>query len=94
MRLSTNLKLTPEGGSINIYASQVESDQLVLKIEDTGVGIAESDQEIVFEKFRQVGREAGPGAKGTGLGLPIIKELVEMHRGRIWVESELKKGSG
>ena len=62
-------------------------------VEDTGKGIAEENLPRVFDKFMQFGREYGPGEKGTGLGLAITKGIVELHRGRIWVESKLGKGT-
>ncbi len=62
-------------------------------IRDTGKGIAEEDVHKVFTKFQQFGRTHGPGEKGTGLGLAISKGLVEMHGGKIWMESELGKGT-
>ena len=60
---------------------------------DSGIGIAPADQPKVFEKFKQVGDTLTDKPKGTGLGLPICKEIVEYHGGRIWVESEPGKGS-
>ena len=59
---------------------------------DTGVGIAPEDQATVFEEFRQVGA-ASKRVEGTGLGLAISRKFIELHGGRIWVESELGKGS-
>ncbi len=60
---------------------------------DSGRGIPADDLPKVFARFKQIGREYGPGEKGTGLGLAIAKGIVELHKGRIWVESEQGKGS-
>ena len=60
---------------------------------DTGIGIAADDRERVFEEFRQVGRDPERAREGTGLGLTLTKRFVELHGGRIWVESEPGKGS-
>jgi signal transduction histidine kinase/ligand-binding sensor domain-containing protein len=67
--------------------------ELVVSVIDTGVGIAAADQADVFDKFKQVGDTLTDKPKGTGLGLTICKEIVEHHGGRIWVESEIGKGS-
>ncbi len=67
--------------------------EIVVSILDTGMGIAAEDQPRVFEKFKQVGDTLTNKPKGTGLGLTISKEIVEHHGGRIWVESEIGKGS-
>jgi DNA-binding response OmpR family regulator len=67
--------------------------EIVVSIIDTGMGIAPEDQPKVFEKFKQVGDTLTNKPKGTGLGLTICKEIVEHHGGRIWLESELGKGS-
>jgi signal transduction histidine kinase/GAF domain-containing protein len=66
---------------------------VVVSVTDTGVGIKPDDIPYVFEKYRQVGDVAASPLKGTGLGLPISKEIVEHHGGRIWVESKQGKGS-
>jgi signal transduction histidine kinase len=67
---------------------------VVVKVTDTGIGIAEGDLTTVFEKFQQVGtRSEGTRRSGTGLGLSICKEIVEYHGGHLWVESELGVGS-
>jgi len=65
----------------------------VISVTDSGIGIAPADQPKVFEKFKQVGDTLTDKPKGTGLGLPICKEIIEYHGGHIWVESEPGKGS-
>ena len=67
--------------------------ELVVSVTDTGMGIAPADQPKVFERFKQVGDTLTDKPKGTGLGLPICREIVEHHGGRIWVDSELGQGS-
>ena len=86
------IKFTPEKGKITM-AIEDKDKEVECSVSDSGIGIPENQLDKVFDKFHQVGRKDGPGAKGTGLGLPITKDLVEMHKGRIWVESELNKGS-
>jgi signal transduction histidine kinase len=63
-----------------------------ISVTDSGIGIAAEDQEAVFEEFRQVGK-ADKKAEGTGLGLALCRKFVELHGGRIWVQSELGRGS-
>lgn len=65
----------------------------VVSVTDTGVGFRQEDAAYIFEKYRQVGDSAISPIKGTGLGLPISKEIIEHHGGRIWAESEYGKGS-
>jgi signal transduction histidine kinase len=67
--------------------------EIVVSVSDTGMGISPADQPKVFERFKQVGDTLTDKPKGTGLGLPICKEIVEHHGGRIWVESEPGRGS-
>ncbi len=89
--LSNAIKFTPEGGRIEVRA--LSGDGLVeVCVIDTGIGIAAEDLEAVFEEFRQVGA-ADKKAEGTGLGLALAKKFVELHGGRIWVESEVGRGS-
>jgi signal transduction histidine kinase len=88
---SNALKFTA-AGSVTCRAQHVGNDIRVSVI-DTGVGIAEADHEKVFEQFKQVGDALTEKPGGTGLGLPICREIVEHHGGRIWVESELGQGS-
>ncbi len=89
--LSNAVKFT-DTGSITCRITH-DHNQITLSVIDTGLGISEADQPKVFEKFKQVGDTLTDKPKGTGLGLPICKEIIEHHQGRIWVESELGKGS-
>jgi PAS domain S-box-containing protein len=98
--LSNAIKFTPEGGRVRVKAqllngSKPEKDQemVMVSVTDSGIGIAPKDHESIFEKFKQVGDTLSGKPKGTGLGLPICKEIVEHYGGRLWVESELGKGS-
>ena len=86
------MKFTPEGGQIKVEASLGDSAAIVSVI-DTGIGIAKEDQEAIFEEFRQVGRNYAHKREGTGLGLTLTRKFVELHGGKIWVESEVGKGS-
>lgn len=89
--IGNSIKFTTEGEILLIVKE--EEGILECSVKDSGKGIAEEDLPLVFEKFRQFSREAGPGEKGTGLGLAISKALVELHHGKIWVESSLGKGT-
>ena len=90
--LSNAVKFTPDGGRIEVKAHR-DADNVVVAVHDTGIGIAPEDQEAVFEEFRQVGRNYTNKQEGTGLGLALTRKFVELHGGRIWVESEPGKGS-
>ena len=89
----------PRAGRVSVAAARDEKDYLVLRVSDTGVGIAEEDQQVIFEKFRQgrVGVPSGDAMtreySGSGLGLSIVKELCKLLGGEISVASELGKGS-
>jgi len=89
--ISNAVKFT-RSGTISCRVQQ-EGDEIVLSVSDEGIGIAKEDQPRVFEQFNQVGDALTNKPKGTGLGLPISKQIVEHHGGRIWLESELNKGS-
>jgi signal transduction histidine kinase len=89
--LSNAVKFTPEGGRIALKASQ-EDGTVKIAVTDTGIGIAPEDQGAIFEEFRQVGSDERK-REGTGLGLTLAKKFVELHGGRIWVESEPGRGS-
>ena len=90
--LSNAVKFTPEGGRITINARPTNGS-VEISVTDTGIGIAEEDQPKIFEEFRQVGSDNAKKIEGTGLGLTLAKKFVELHGGRIWVESEVGKGS-
>jgi two-component system, NtrC family, sensor kinase len=85
------IKFTAEGGRVWLQADSKDGAVRV-EVADTGPGIAAEDQERIFLEFQQAGSEAGK-PQGTGLGLALAKKFVEMHGGKIWVESELGKGS-
>jgi len=89
--LSNALKFTPEGGRIDVRAGR-HDEVAEVSVADTGIGIAPADQEAVFEEFRQVGA-AERKAEGTGLGLALTRKFVELHGGKIWVQSEIGHGS-
>jgi signal transduction histidine kinase len=102
--LSNAIKFTPEGGRIKVVAGRdvaghEDAGRLILQVIDTGVGIAEDDQQTIFEKFRQArsGLPSGDAMtreySGTGLGLSIVKELCRLLHGEVSVESTLGKGS-
>ncbi len=86
------LKFMDPGGTVSIAVKNGQDD-LRISVTDTGRGIAEEELQVIFDRFQQLDRSYGGGEKGTGLGLAISKELVELHRGRIWVESTLGKGT-
>jgi signal transduction histidine kinase len=90
--LSNAVKFTPEGGQIKVEATQGDS-AAIISVTDTGIGIAPQDHEAIFEEFRQVGTNYAQKREGTGLGLSLTRKFVELHGGKIWVESEAGKGS-
>jgi GAF domain-containing protein len=90
--LSNAVKFTPEGGRISITANKTDNGAEI-SVSDTGIGIAPEDQPRIFEEFRQVGSDSTHKTEGTGLGLTLAKKFVELHGGKIWVESEVGKGS-
>jgi CheY-like chemotaxis protein len=93
--LVTNaIKFTPEGGRIEVSAENKEKE-IQVAVADNGVGISPDHQEAIFDRFTQIrSQDKGHSAtQGIGLGLAICKEIISHHRGQIWVESELGKGS-
>ncbi len=90
--LSNAIKFTPESGTVRLSVGSGDG-KVVIAVSDTGVGIADDDQEAIFEEFRQVGSDYDRVAEGTGLGLSLARRFVEMHGGQIDVTSELGKGS-
>lgn len=95
-RIITNLltnasKFTPEGGTIKLQAT-AEDDRLVVQVSDSGVGISNSELGRIFEPYYR-GKASEPSSLGLGLGLAIARKIVELHHGKIWVESKPDKGS-
>ncbi len=88
--LSNATKFTPDDGRIEVKA-QRSGDELIVRVTDTGIGIDPSDQKRIFKIFEQVDGSSSRLKSGTGLGLALTRNLVELHGGRIWVES---KGQG
>jgi signal transduction histidine kinase/DNA-binding response OmpR family regulator len=89
--LSNAVKFTPDGGRVDLCAS-IQGQDLVVTVADTGVGVAADDCQRIFDSFQQ-GVRPSEQAEGTGLGLTLSKRIVELHEGRIWVESEVGRGS-
>jgi two-component system, NarL family, sensor histidine kinase BarA len=90
--LSNAIKFTPEGGRV-ILRAEADPLYIVLTVTDTGVGIAQEEQELVFEKFRQSGNPMTREHAGTGLGLSIVRELTKLLGGEVTLQSELGRGS-
>ena len=88
--LSNAVKFTPDGGRVDISA-RADDGHVAIAVADTGPGIPEGDLETIFEEFEQ--SSEGKKVEGTGLGLPLSRKLVELHGGRLWVESEAGRGS-
>jgi len=89
--LSNAFKFT-EIGSVTVSASVVE-DVVLVSVADTGLGVTESESDIIFDKFRQLGNDLTDKPKGTGLGLPICQEIIEYHKGHLWYEPGENGGS-
>ncbi|MCM8782999.1 MAG: cell wall metabolism sensor histidine kinase WalK [Candidatus Omnitrophica bacterium] len=88
------IKFTPSGGTITIEAHLIREDnELEVSVQDTGIGIPKEDLPRIFDKFFQVGERAPTDISGTGIGLSIAKEIIKLHGGRIWAESEKGKGA-
>ncbi|TMD28760.1 MAG: PAS domain S-box protein [Chloroflexi bacterium] len=86
------VKYSPDGGTVTL-ASRVDGRFALISVTDTGIGIPQDEIGHVFERFRRVRSGAAQSIPGTGLGLTIVKQIVEMHGGKIWVESAVGHGS-
>ncbi len=91
--LSNSIKFTPTGGSISIVSRVTEGGDLAITVKDTGVGIASTDIPTVMSPFGQVETAFQRAHPGTGLGLPLTRALIELHNGRLNIESVLGKGT-
>jgi signal transduction histidine kinase len=90
--LSNAIKFTPEGGHIKVGAWD-HGEMILVSVRDNGVGIPIEDQQRIFERFYQARAEHIAGHGGIGIGLTIVKHLVELHGGQVWLESEVGRGS-
>lgn len=99
--ISNSIKFTPDGGKVNViakravnkYGDKVDADFIEISVEDTGIGIDEKDVPKLFQAFQQLESPYQKRYEGTGLGLFLIKRLIEMMGGKIWVQSEKGRGS-
>lgn len=90
--LGNAVKFTEEGGEIRVYIKEIE-DSIEITIEDTGIGISQEDQEFIFKRFSQVENSGSIKVSSSGIGLTLVKYIVELHGGYVKLESELNRGS-
>ena len=86
------IKFTNHGGIVTLRA-KADGNKIHISVQDSGIGISKKDQEKLFKPFSQIDSSVARRYDGTGLGLALAKELVVLHGGQIWVESEPGKGS-
>jgi signal transduction histidine kinase len=91
--LSNAVKFSASGSRVEVSAQQMGSGAIALRVRDEGIGIADNDQALVFEPFKQAQAGKRRAHEGTGLGLPIVKGLAEAHGGRVSLQSELGRGT-
>jgi signal transduction histidine kinase len=90
--ISNAIKFTPKGGLITL-GCKVTDNRVAVSVADTGGGIAKENLDKIFQEFFRVDTAINSEIKGTGLGLSLVKRIIEIHKEKIWVESELGKGS-
>lgn len=90
--INNAMKFTGSGGEIKISCKEDEN-QVIISVADTGCGIRKDHLEKVFQEFFTVANPINQGAKGSGLGLSLVKKIIDTHKGKIWVESEIEKGT-
>ena len=92
--LGNSIKFTPKGGTIFVAANRTQDNgSIQISVQDTGVGISKEALPKIFNKFYQAGERISTDLSGTGIGLSIVKEIVEWHGGKIWVESHQGQGA-
>lgn len=91
--LENAIQFTPEGGYIWVSIASSDGKNLIIYVKDTGIGIPKDKLKIIFERFEKAHDPLTTSFAGVGLGLTIVKELVTLHEGMVWVESEENKGS-
>lgn len=87
------VKYTPDGGRVSVRYESTEKGRMRFSVSDTGIGIAKEDQAKVFDRFYRVDKARSREMGGNGLGLAIAQEIVHLHKGRIWIQSELGQGT-
>jgi signal transduction histidine kinase len=90
--ISNAVKYSPKGGTVVICVQMADADNVILSVEDSGVGIAPESQGLVFEKFYRTGAISGQQS-GSGLGLSIVKSMVELHKGKVNLLSNPNEGT-
>ncbi len=90
--LSNAIKFTKSGGSIAVNV-KLKEDNVLIIVQDTGIGIPKDKQTSIFERFTQIDNSLSRNADGSGIGLSIVKSIVELHNGKIYLDSEVNKGS-
>jgi two-component system sensor histidine kinase BaeS len=90
--LANALKYTPSGGSVTLSA-KATNEQVIIEVADTGIGISPNEVEMVFERFYRAKDPRLQGTTGTGLGLPLARQLARLHGGEVTLQSTLNKGS-
>ncbi len=90
--ISNAIKFTPQNGTISIKAFY-DDQNITIEISDTGIGISQKDVARLFDEFYRVENEINQNVKGTGLGLPLVKKIIEAHNGQIWVTSIVNEGT-
>ena len=90
--LSNAIKYTEADGkiSVNIYS---DKENVYITVSDTGIGIPEEKINNIFERYEQIDNKLTRNFNGSGIGLSLVRSLVEMHEGRVWVESKVNEGS-
>ena len=91
--LDNAVKYTQEGGHVWVNVTSQPDREIQICVEDAGVGIDDADLNFIFDRFHRAADSKNSGVGGIGLGLPIVKNLVELHGGKIWAESEVGVGS-
>jgi len=90
--LSNAIKFSRDRKEI-LIGLRKEKSAVIIEVEDRGIGIPEDQKDLIFEAFYRVGQKDAEDISGTGLGLTVVKEIVEAHHGKIFVESKLNEGS-
>ena len=91
--VSNAVKYSPHGGKVMVHVQDYSPDEILLSVSDEGIGIPAEQKDKLFQKFSRINTGEAKEIKGSGLGLWICKEVVEAHGGKIWIESEIGKGS-